>query len=317
MCSQFVKDACPELEPNPKIIWLEVTTKCNLACSICRPEGKPSWGGLDMPKAVFDRFVSELVHVENPVETVILQGRGESLYSSHFDSYYGYCIDSGLGVVVITNGTLLNSGLIDRFISNGIELGISLDSLDKTQYEAIRRGADMDKVLDAIRYAGEQASRNPNFRLYLYTVLTRSTALGLQPLILFARKTGAHGIKFLNFSATSPLNEKLRLEYDQTTVASIRNQLTEATDLSIFVPTLLAPPAEAYCDKPFSFSYICADGMVYPCCSWHKVIGNIMTDSFAEIWNSTVLNSLRKAISSRKLKGQCRMCERYALVSWS
>jgi MoaA/NifB/PqqE/SkfB family radical SAM enzyme len=62
-------------------------------------------------------------------------------------------------IMVQTNGTIL-SGRVKEILERGnFQIGVSIDSLDKTTYESIRVNANFDKVMENVQYFREYANR--------------------------------------------------------------------------------------------------------------------------------------------------------------
>lgn len=63
-----------------------------------------------------------------------------------------------------------------------------------------------------------------------------------------------------------------------------------------------------FCDRPFSFAYLAADGEVWPCSWMHYVIGNIYEQDLGEIWHGERAKRARETI----LDGSFSFCRKIA-----
>ena len=71
-------------------------------------------------------------------------------------------------IMVQTNGTFLNGRIKDLLSRGNFRIGISLDSLQKETYEAIRVNAHFDRVMENVRYFSEYSrSKKQKFTISL------------------------------------------------------------------------------------------------------------------------------------------------------
>jgi radical SAM protein with 4Fe4S-binding SPASM domain len=68
----------------------------------------------------------------------------------------------------------------------------------------------------------------------------------------------------------------------------------------------LRRPVGFLCTSPFEYAHLQANGDVYPCCpsKFGKIIGNLRTQSLAEIWRSEAANDVRESM----IDGSYRFC---------
>jgi len=92
----------------PRLIFWELTKRCNLKCVHCRAEAEEnSFTGelkLDEIKGIIDNIVSDY----SPI--LVLTG-GEPLYRDDIFDIAKYATDKGLRTALATNGTLIDEGL--------------------------------------------------------------------------------------------------------------------------------------------------------------------------------------------------------------
>ena len=104
--------------------YIEITNKCNLACSFCPRTGRPP---ADMDAALFARIVEE---VKPLTDTVYFHVMGEPLMHPDFTQFIQICADKALPVAITTNGTMLNidsaKALLDPIVHR---INFSLDAL--------------------------------------------------------------------------------------------------------------------------------------------------------------------------------------------
>jgi MoaA/NifB/PqqE/SkfB family radical SAM enzyme len=131
----------------PKYLQIETVNRCNSRCIMC---------GIDFDskeKAVisdelFEKTAVEIEHYGDHVEKVMLYLDGEPLLDDNIHLRVERMKKAGVKVVNITsNASLLNPQRAERLIRAGLdEIHITLDSLKKEVYEAIRIGLNFDTV---------------------------------------------------------------------------------------------------------------------------------------------------------------------------
>ena len=90
-----------------KKIFVEITNRCNLACSFCVPSRRPA---ADMPVATFARVVAELAaHTRH----LCLHLLGEPLLHPQLGKLLGLCAGEGLQVNRVSDGYVIFSPAYD------------------------------------------------------------------------------------------------------------------------------------------------------------------------------------------------------------
>ena len=142
------------LKEYPTLLELELSNQCNLECIMC--EGRLSSGirkNRDklppMPQVYDDTFVEQLKEFIPHLEELRFNG-GEPFAQK---IVYDLCmlvaeIHPSLHVHIATNGTVYNKQVREILAKCNISLNISIDSLDKENYEAIRVNGDFDTLME-------------------------------------------------------------------------------------------------------------------------------------------------------------------------
>ena len=120
----------------PTIMYLNVSTYCNLACKYCFIENSPLSSqkyekmSFETAKIAIDKFLVELDKNEIVDSQIIFYG-GEPLTNWNvIKDIINYIQDekkSDITLTIITNGTLLNKEIISYLMSHHIGIGISID----------------------------------------------------------------------------------------------------------------------------------------------------------------------------------------------
>jgi len=133
-----------------KRVYLEVTNRCNLACSICiRNTWQEPMG--DMDWKTFSALIKQFGDLKQ-LEKVQIAGYGEPLIHTDIFQMIKLLCELGLEVELVTSGLLLNEKNIDQFISAGLKkIIVSIDSLEAEEYKHIRIGSELPYVLENLK----------------------------------------------------------------------------------------------------------------------------------------------------------------------
>lgn len=125
---------------------VELTSRCNLSCSICPRHSAGGTDGDDLDFGTFCKIVDSTPHLR-----VLLPYQwGEPLLSPVLFDAVAYAAVRGVRVMVTTNGTLLDRQKAQSLIDAGLErLTVSFDGSAETQ-EMIR-GAGSSEILEKVR----------------------------------------------------------------------------------------------------------------------------------------------------------------------
>jgi len=138
----------------PTLLELELSNQCNLECVMC--EGRLSSGirkNRDklppLPMIYDDSFVEQLKEFIPHLEELRFNG-GEPFAQK---IVYDICmvvaeLNPSLRINMATNGTVYNKQVKDILEKCNIHLNISIDSLEKENYEAIRINGDFDVLME-------------------------------------------------------------------------------------------------------------------------------------------------------------------------
>ncbi len=148
----------PYLQGNqPIVLEFELNNTCNLECIMCNGytssairRNRDKLPGL--PSPYDDKFVEQL----RPFLPKLKEARFFGGEPFLIDIYYKIWelileVNPEIRIYTLTNGTVWNKkidGLVSRL---NIDLGISVDAMDKKIFESIRKNASFDKVMENIQ----------------------------------------------------------------------------------------------------------------------------------------------------------------------
>ncbi|MDP3297478.1 MAG: SPASM domain-containing protein [Thermodesulfovibrionia bacterium] len=119
---------------------IELTTRCPINCRMCIREMADNWLSGDMRIEDFKKLTPYF----KDVETVILEGWGDSLLHPNFIEIIKLVKAEGAQAGFVTSGSILNKDYISELINAGIDLiGFSLSGVTPNTHGLIRIGSDL------------------------------------------------------------------------------------------------------------------------------------------------------------------------------
>jgi len=148
---------------NMKQVYLEVTSRCNLACQTCIRHSWEDYSG-HMSQKVFLKLLAQLKAFPS-LKKIQIAGFGEPLAHPDILEMIRLLVAQKLEVEIITNGILLSSTVIDKLISYGLNtIVVSVDSLEEEGYSHIRTGGELPVVLNNLKELRRQKQRKNSIR---------------------------------------------------------------------------------------------------------------------------------------------------------
>ena len=134
----------------PRLVFWELTTGCNLRCIHCRASATDLMSPEDLSTRECLRIVDEIAAYAPLI--LVLSG-GEPLWRRDVFEISKHAVRRGLRVALATNGTLVDEAMAERIKDAGIlRVSISLDGADRVTHDSFR-GHDgaFDAALRGIR----------------------------------------------------------------------------------------------------------------------------------------------------------------------
>lgn len=287
----------------PNILFLELTRRCNLACSMCR-SGMMTDRGLDMSEEVLRRVEEDLLPTARVVD---LRGWGESLLRRDFLPIVERFSQPGVQLRVLSNGTIRKPDIWRQLMRRGAWVGISVDATENALLKELRgcRIEPIEQSLKSLVHWRDVYGNDAN-NVYL-TVTVSSKSLGnLEELLSWAHNLGVGRVHMIPI-ACWPSDAK-HLDHSEASIPAVFERLRKSANalgislqLGAAMTTGLALKDRLLdrCIHPWMYTYITYAGDVGFCD--HLIgrddltSGNILDKPFDEIWNSPPLVSLRAA----------------------
>ncbi len=298
---------------SPSLISWNLTRKCNLRCPHCYMDG----GTAEERELTTDEcfgLIGEMTSLGT--EMLILTG-GEPLLRRDIYRIARTASDAGIWVVMGTNGVLVNEHVADKMLECGVKgVGISIDSIYPEKHNSFRGGPNAwEHSVRAL-----EICKRKGLEVLVQTTIMDFNRDEIPDLIAFAREKGAWSFN-LYFLVQTGRGQKLNDLSASDTDATLRELVATQHDYRpMLVRSKCAPQFKqiAYemgrgglesggCMAGTQYCRITPGGDVTPCPYMNVVAGNVLEQSFTEIWrSSSVLRDLR---DRSRLKGRCGACE--------
>ncbi|HYL80004.1 MAG TPA: radical SAM protein [Candidatus Acidoferrum sp.] len=317
----------------PATLYIETTNRCDSLCQTCVRTFQTREPPKDLTLAELARVVDQFPRLTR----VVLHGIGEPLLNPDLLRMIAYLKGRGVAVVFNSDAIGLTAKKRRGLIESGLdELRVSMDAATAETYRAIRGVATFDRVVENVTALGhlkrQRAVALPKIALW-FTVMKRN----LPELPAFIRLAAKMGAAHVNVQRLVHYGEGLAVQ-DQsvhgTLTAMEETLLAEAGRLSQELGIVLSAsgnttPVESLtpeererpwsgCQRPWSLSYVTANGNVLPCCisPWTArdypglILGNALAEPFAGIWNGERYQQFRTRFETSEAPDPCRGCGR-------
>ncbi|HUG38471.1 MAG TPA: radical SAM protein, partial [Candidatus Limnocylindrales bacterium] len=303
----------------PHVVAWNITRRCNLACSHCYISAG-SWHGSggELSTAECHRVLNDLLSV-NPSPLLILSG-GEPLVREDLEEIAEHASSSGATVVVGTNGIGLTDARIESLKASGVRgVAVSVDSLDPRYHDRFRHGEGaLAGTLSAVDRLVEH-----QLDFIVQTSLTAGNRAELPELVAWAAARGAVSFNLYFLVATgrgermqglSPAENEEVLRDLVELERSYRGRMMVRSKCQ---PQIMRHVLEADDDSPLlnygtrcpcgvHYCRITPEGKLTPCPYMTAVAGDLLEESFSDVWSTS---TLFRALREGALGGRCGQCE--------
>ena len=139
--------------PFPKVLRIEPASKCNLACVHC-PTGTIEMAREIMSLETIQKVLIDIEKNKEKIKTIVLYHGGEPFLNKNFFYMLEQVknINKNFYIKTVSNGTVLNSKIVQRIVDSDIDLiEFSLDGDSAQDSEKIRRKSDTIKIVENIK----------------------------------------------------------------------------------------------------------------------------------------------------------------------
>jgi len=292
----------------PLNLNMEVTSRCNLACTFCSQPSLTTDQVGDMPWKLYTDVIAEGERYGVPATN--LNGLGEPMLLRRLPEMIAFAKQRGyIDVMFHTNGTIMTESLARALLDSNLDRIIfSVDSPDKATYEAMRIRSNWDKVVANVRFFAELRQR-----------LGRTTPL-IRTTMVMTDKTAHQVQDFVKL--WKPLADQITLQ-DLTWRAKVlesgewknSEQSAVPADMDEIRSEARKRKLSFVCPYLYQSAYTFWNGDVIPCSNpnarKYMVMGQLDKQSFHEIWHGKAYQELRILHESGRWDEHpiCRNCE--------
>ncbi len=308
----------------PYLIAVNLTKRCNLACSHCYMDAEQRIAINDRELKPFELkdFFNELSR-RAPGTIVVLTG-GEPLMYPDLLDLISHCSKLGLRPVVGTNGLLLHEKKVIELKAAGLHgVGVSLDGSTPKVHDDFRgMPGSFNKVCENIKSCVKQG-----LHVQIHYTIHEKNKHEWEKSIGLAKSLGASILNFFFLVCVgrgSSVQDLSPEEYEKSLNKIADYQKSEKT---IMIQARCAPhfkrilyeknPMSEYtratgydgggCPAATHYARIAPDGEVTPCPYMEISAGNLREKSFWDIWdNAPLFKSMR---NTDLILGKCGKCE--------
>lgn len=303
------------------MIQYEVNDACNLRCSHC-------YHGLKAVKEspiTLNRMLSDIQELKQVLgpdyDILILLSGGEVFLRKDLMDLVFKIMLEGHATFLLTNGTLVTPDKAEDLLLRGVSLArISFDGGTAEIHDAIRGKGQFDKAIRGVR-----AFRGAGQKVAISTTLMQGhndKPEQIRSLFEMARQEGIHKLNFFRMFAQGDAKNEQDYAYRdgkrfKAVLESLWDLAEEYPDLEIVLKDPLAKNIErprpanlnidVCCYIKRDYISVAASGKVYACRKLEKHVGDLFSDSLANIWQH---NQLLDQMDKRRqfMQGKCRTC---------
>ncbi len=313
------------MKSHPTGIEIEMTNRCNLACTQClRSLGLKPYKLGDMDPDNYKKILDQFPYVMN----ISLNGFGEPMMYAHFFDIVAYTRKERpwAKIGIYSNGGLIDEEKAYRMMDCGLtELNISIDAAKPETYRRVRRGGKLpdlhDNIKRLVRIKQETRARFP--MLGLNFVMLNDNEGELVP---FVEQAADMGVDFINCISWAGYdwgfkNRRTRESY-LTELEAARKRIDELGIRCKSFPEISTRWTDP--NRPFGCGFfwgeefrVTYDGHVtLGCCTPFKETysyGNLLEQEFQDIWNGPDMQ-YNRAMTMKHLPPNktCASCDMFS-----
>ena len=312
------------LESLPQTVFVELTRRCNMYCTCCRPQILSS-PELDMPDDVLERIEAEVLPTARVID---FRGWGESSIDDRLPDLIGRWSNKGKQLFLYTNCQTKDQSYWEEMFRQNIHVLISLRSGRKELYESFMRGASHQRLLSHLKKIPEEN------QVYFTVVLGDDNLYELQDIANLAIRYHVRQIHLNPLSNRPNPSDYPQLGVREENYMVLADQLSKLNELCKNNDIQVNVCADLFsrnrhmlkrCIHPWSYVYIAYDGSIGFCdhlmCVENSVMGNI-TSGFTTVWNNEKYQKLRQRHATKNIRDlfcshfECLWCYENRYGNW-
>jgi radical SAM protein with 4Fe4S-binding SPASM domain len=332
-----------KLQSLPLYVTVATGQRCNLRCVFCWERDSITTEPRDLNLDQFLRYAS----VIGKASRVQIYGWGEPFFNPDYERILDYVIErhSGTRIHISTNGVLLTDKWIDKLLDYGkCLINVSLNAATAKTYQLVSQRDLYYQVVDNLHRLMQARAQQgiEDFIVSLSFVTIKQNIHELPRFIELCAELGIQNAKILDLNILEERHQRFALNDENETRNIFLKAQRIALSNNICMDTLIYRPVEYYrqdpsaytncnlpidlqpvwsqgdnilfypqpgeCYEPWQTFMVMQDGSVYTCCRGREIMGNLLEQSFQEIWNGEKFRAYRRSINSFRPPEACRTC---------
>lgn len=316
----------------PRTLYLETTNRCDSECQTCVRTFRTLEPRKDLTLAEVQGIVEQFPELER----VVLHGIGEPLLNREIFVIVAYLKAKGANVVFNSDAISLTPKRAAQLIDSGLdEYRVSMDAASRETYARIRGVDQFDRVVRNVRHLvslqRQRDARAPRVSMWFTALQTNLHELPdfirlaarlqvpevtAQRLVFYGQGLAVQEQALYRKLAARQQDLIAEAEALAGQVGMVFNASGATTPLQSLNGATLDARPWAGCQRPWTLSYVTANGNVLPCCisPWttrnyrQLILGNAFTRDFARIWNGERYQQFRQDFETDAPPDPCRGC---------
>ncbi len=324
----------PIVATRPRSLYLETTNRCDSRCQTCAR----TFNTVEPPKDLTLAELKRIVDQFSLLDRVVLHGVGEPLLNRELFQMIAYLKAKGTTVLFNSDAITLTPPRARQLIESDLdEYRVSMDAAIRETYLKIRGVDRFDRVVGNVHTLMElqRTLGRTTPRVSLWFTAMRVNLEELPAFVRLAAGMGVpevyvqrlvfygQGLAVHEQSLHGSLQEREQHLIEEAEREAAAAGITlKASGLTTPLQSLKGTDEDkrpwAGCQRPWTLSYITANGNVLPCCisPWvaknysATILGNAFEQYFADIWNGERYAQFRTDFESDTPPDPCRGCGR-------
>lgn len=266
-----------------KVFW-DPSYKCNAQCQYCFTESGPYMPQDNIRKCDLHAIIDRIIILGASALSI---GGGEP-FLTEFDEICEV-VNGRLKISVTTNGSILNSKIINTLRKHDVKVTVSLDSLDKEHFENCRKGLCLEQIVKNIKLLAADVVIRKNLSIRM--TINKYNMEDVYDLVYFCEKMQIPKLKInsTNYFGRAKVNPKIITEFSDfmcklAELERFNSQKDSKVEIELPIRKYLSE-GKTICSLGKNSIYVNPKGIVFPCAFSENLLefGNIITDNIADI----------------------------------
>jgi len=315
----------------PATLYLETTNRCDSECQTCIR----TFTTLEPPADLTLEKLVRIVQQHPTLKRAVLHGIGEPLLNKELFAMIDHLKGRGVWVTFNSDAISLTDPKIERLLQSAPdEFRVSIDAATPETYLKIRGVPQFHRVIDNVSrlIARQRELDRPLPKVSFWFTGIRANIHELPDLVRLAHKVGVReiylqrlvfyetGLAIREQSLHGALEATVREAVEEAEILCKSHAIAfHASGASAPLQSLSAETGSrpwAGCQRPWTVSYVTANGNVLPCCisPWTAkdysgaILGNAFHEPLAAIWNGERYQGFRTTFEGDTPPDPCKGC---------